>query len=448
MSWQPDGEHPFQTAFVWDGEPINIPESLPGPKKRQAEALFQNIAYMVKTWGENRIGFLTLTVGDFVDDPEHEDGRRFVHVTERKEASRRFNSLLTHWIKRRYRCGVVVVERHKNKGIHFHLVVVTHDDIKSGIDFDACFPARVNGKTVKRPDYRTAPSALRREWELWRERAECYGFGRANLQPMRENAEALGRYVAKYISKSWQERTEDDKGARGVRYFGNWAARDAFEPWEPKRGPRRRPITDKPVEEEKPKQKYRHWQCRNCLQKLEPPPTKRRPVKRPWSGQFGRMTPWSIGWRIMCKEIEVVAKHAGKWLNCDGPADVFLRKSWAKIWGGRRWAYHWLPIMRQTIFMVPTVNHRGERDTIVKHNQEAVKRCAELGVEPVPVWKRPLTDWAPSPVEKGEPLPKDAPWQELGWDREKWRTFKEVADDMERENWRFKKRPSLVKWLE
>jgi hypothetical protein len=34
---------------------------LPGPRKKQAEALTQNILWMAETFGKERIGFLTLT---------------------------------------------------------------------------------------------------------------------------------------------------------------------------------------------------------------------------------------------------------------------------------------------------------------------------------------------------------------------------------------------------
>jgi hypothetical protein len=37
---------------------------LPGPRKKQADALTENIKWMTDTFGKERIGFLTLTLGD------------------------------------------------------------------------------------------------------------------------------------------------------------------------------------------------------------------------------------------------------------------------------------------------------------------------------------------------------------------------------------------------
>ena len=38
---------------------------LPGPRRKQAQALTDNIKWMVEAFGKERIGFLTLTLGDF-----------------------------------------------------------------------------------------------------------------------------------------------------------------------------------------------------------------------------------------------------------------------------------------------------------------------------------------------------------------------------------------------
>jgi hypothetical protein len=143
----------FETTASKDEAP-----PLPGPRKKQAEALTQNIQWMAATFGKERVGFLTLTLGDF------EAGGRFRNLRDRKEAQRRFHSLLTNEISKRYVCGVTVMERHKNGGIHFHLAVVCKEDIRGQIDFAASFPPKgVTGKPVYRPDYSTANDAIKRE---------------------------------------------------------------------------------------------------------------------------------------------------------------------------------------------------------------------------------------------------------------------------------------------
>ena len=158
---------------------------------------------MAETFGEDRIGFLTLTVGDW------EAGGRYRNLRDRKEAQRRFHSLLSNVIARRYQCGVTITERHVNGGIHFHLAVVCVSDIRGQIDYAACFPPKGDrGKPLYAPDYSTANDAIKREWALWRRVAKQYGFGRHQLQPMRENGEALGRYLGAYLRKDWEHRLD------------------------------------------------------------------------------------------------------------------------------------------------------------------------------------------------------------------------------------------------
>ena len=121
---------------------------LPGTKRKQADALAKNIGWLAETFGPERIGFVTLTVGDL------ETGGKFRNLRDRREAQRRFHSFLTNELSKRYQCGVVVMERHKNGGIHFHLAVVTRENIRGNIDFDACFPAKDHlGKTARKPDF-------------------------------------------------------------------------------------------------------------------------------------------------------------------------------------------------------------------------------------------------------------------------------------------------------
>lgn len=170
------------------------PAGLSTHHKKAAAALSWNVAHLVETHGVDRIGFLTLTFADHVLDP--------------KEAQRRFKSLRTNVLSKRYADHVRVLERQKSGRIHYHLLVVLPDDIRSGADFDA-FATR---------DYKTANNHLRREWAYWRHTAEKYGFGRTELMPIRSNAQAMGAYVGKYISKHIGQREERDKGVRLVEY--------------------------------------------------------------------------------------------------------------------------------------------------------------------------------------------------------------------------------------
>lgn len=167
---------------------------LTGGQRRTAYALTQNVGLMVQQYGVERVGFLTLTFRD--------------HVTDIREAQRRYRSLQTHILAGRYADAVCVVERQKSGRIHFHLLVALSVDIRTGFDFEA----------VNRSDYRSANSWLRSEWAFWRRTAPLYGFGRTELMPVKSTVEGIAKYVGKYIAKHIDSRREDDKGARLVRY--------------------------------------------------------------------------------------------------------------------------------------------------------------------------------------------------------------------------------------
>jgi hypothetical protein len=128
------------------------------------------------------------------------------HVTEPKEAQRRLNSLLTNVIQSRYEQWVRVFERQESGRIHYHLLLVLADDIRTGVDFDA----------FERQDYRTASEALRSQWAFWRDCAPSYGFGRTELLPVKSTSEGIARYVGKYVSKHIENRQDRDKGVRLV----------------------------------------------------------------------------------------------------------------------------------------------------------------------------------------------------------------------------------------
>lgn len=170
------------------------PKGLTGPHRKTAAALSWNVAHLCREYGHERVGFLTLTFGD--------------HVVCPKEAQRRFNSLSTHVLKVRYAAHIRVIERQKSGRIHYHLLVVLPDDIRTGFDFEA----------VSRQDYASANNHLRREWAFWRKTAKPYGFGRTELMPVKGSADALGQYVGKYIGKHMGARNEADKGIRLVAY--------------------------------------------------------------------------------------------------------------------------------------------------------------------------------------------------------------------------------------
>lgn len=148
-------------------------------------------------FGLDRIGFLTLT---FADD-----------VQDHKEATKRLNSLITGVLRERYAQCIRVSERQQKGRWHFHLVVVCQQDIRRGVDFEA----------IKNRQYKQgANEALRAEWAFWRTTAKKYGFGRTELLPVKKTGEALAAYVAKYISKGFAYRQPQDKGMRLYSVIG------------------------------------------------------------------------------------------------------------------------------------------------------------------------------------------------------------------------------------
>jgi hypothetical protein len=308
----------FETTASEDDVP-----PLPGPRKKQAEALTQNIQWMAATFGKERIGFLTLTLGDF------EAGGKFRNLRDRKEAQRRFHSLLTNEISKRYVCGITVTERHRKGGIHFHLAVVCKEDIRGQIDFAVCFPAKgVTGKPVYKPDYSTANDAIKREWAYWRRTARLYGFGRHQLQPMRENGEALGRYLGEYLRKDWEHRLPEDKGARCIRCFGHWSI-------EPRnKGERARTV--------------------------------------PYKARFGWMTPRACAWREMVKQVVTVLNYRGAKINEQNIKDSL----------GPKWAWKMGKLFQAVWFVEDDWQDKATREAIGEHNFKVQARWIAGGGDP------------------------------------------------------------------
>ena len=143
------------------------------------------------------------------------------HVTDHKEAQRRFNSLASHVLRERYADYIKVSERQKSGRWHFHLLVVVGEDIRTGFDFAAYKAAKSAGKLSTRRHWTklygaSASARLREEWRFWREMGKRYGFGRVEMMPIKSTAEGIARYVGKYVGKHMHERKPEDKGVRLV----------------------------------------------------------------------------------------------------------------------------------------------------------------------------------------------------------------------------------------
>jgi hypothetical protein len=333
-------------------KPEDEDRPLPGPRKKQADALTENIKWLAETFGKERIGFLTLTLGD------RDAGGRYRNLRDRKEAQRRFHSLLTNVIAKRYQCGVIVTERHRNGGLHFHLAVVCATDIGGQMDFNACFPPKdIFGRPAYKPDYATANDAIKREWAFWRRVAKLYGFGRHQLQPMRENGEALGRYLAAYLSADWEHRLPEDKGARCLRYFGHWSS---------------------------------HPRIQGERRKIPP-----------HNSRFGWLTPRARVWRELVKQVVMVLNYKGAKLTEHNIKDGL----------GAKWAWKLRRLMESVRFEAGEWQDEAVRAGIEAHNLQVQIRWLSGGGDPARccwwhVTELTLDHLRPSPawIKQGEEL--------------------------------------------
>lgn len=162
---------------------------------------------MIDEAGVDSIAFVTFTLGE-----RGADGK-WLKVWCQKEASRRLNNLARHVLRGVFEKFVLVTERDKEGGVHFHAlaVVAGRPDVRTGVDHAA----------IARGDYRTGTPALRGLWAVLRSKAVTdLGFGRAEALPVRSCGEAVADYVAKYIEKNLAARPVEDRGSRLVRYHG------------------------------------------------------------------------------------------------------------------------------------------------------------------------------------------------------------------------------------
>jgi hypothetical protein len=168
---------------------------LPPSAAKTAWLLEESVKQFIKKFGFSNVGFLTLTFAEHIVDP--------------KEAQKRWHSLKTHVLNKRYQGRWIrVIERQKSQRLHYHVLVSVGEDIHTGAKFYE-FANR---------DYRSANAILRREWAYWRVTAPRYRFGRTEIMPIRKIGEALAKYIGKYIAKHLQKRLPIDKGIRLVEY--------------------------------------------------------------------------------------------------------------------------------------------------------------------------------------------------------------------------------------
>ncbi|MCI5157069.1 MAG: hypothetical protein D3906_01270 [Candidatus Electrothrix sp. AUS1_2] len=121
----------------------------------------------------------------------------------------------------RFGSWICVKERQKRGSWHYHLLIDCGSDIRTGL----------NRKEIRKGVYSSASSQLRSLWNNLRTNLPKYGFGRAELLPVKKNVHAVSQYVSKYISKHVGSRQKRDKGVRIVSYSQKWPRSNASFQW-------------------------------------------------------------------------------------------------------------------------------------------------------------------------------------------------------------------------
>ncbi len=165
--------------------------------RKRVFAAQENMRGYVRRVGEDRIGVLTLTTAD--------------ECRSLREFQRRWNSLMTNFVRRLWKSGVWVGERQMRTGNwHGHALVDVGFEIRTAFPFEE----------VARRNYRNVDLRVRHLWKQLRGKTPRYGFGRTELVPIKSNSEWAIKYLTSYLGKAlFSEKTVGEEKAR---LFGMW----------------------------------------------------------------------------------------------------------------------------------------------------------------------------------------------------------------------------------
>lgn len=156
-------------------------------QNKQIYALKQNLREMIRRYGLERVGLLTLTFKLQVPVPI---------------AWKMLNNFFTGYFRKAYKRYVVILGISEETRIHFHIITVFNVDIRTGTDFTA----------IQKNDYSAAPATLKRLWKELRKKSRDYGFGkRTHLAPV-YNEEAFIKYMAGNVRTAYQYANENREG--------------------------------------------------------------------------------------------------------------------------------------------------------------------------------------------------------------------------------------------
>ncbi len=194
-----------------------IPSAALSPyRKKSRHRLIMAVEWMVKKYGLEYVGLLTLSFG------VPGSGKGSQETWELREQAKdlgfvqnRWHSFNTNVVSKRYRDWICVLEPHRDGVWHLHVVVVTNEDIRTGTNIEVLSNYRLpywmrRGKHLRN-------EALAAEWRALRQVCCKYRFGRVELLPVKKTGPALARYVAEYLGKSFRL-VPPGRNRRLVRY--------------------------------------------------------------------------------------------------------------------------------------------------------------------------------------------------------------------------------------
>ena len=188
---------------------------LSSSQKKTAHASYTNVKSFIDHHGIERVGVLTLTNPTKVYEP--------------KQMKKKWASFRTGVLDDLFDDWILFMEPHKDFSVHLHVLVACKEDIRSGFRFEDLTDATIH----PRARYKSANPALRELWAILGNQKKpakvaAYGFGRNELLPVKcDNPDAIGYYLAGYVSKGICSRPPNFKKARLVTYKQNSPSRTA-----------------------------------------------------------------------------------------------------------------------------------------------------------------------------------------------------------------------------
>lgn len=192
------------------GEPLSV------YRKKSRHRLLMAVEWMVKKHGIERVGLLTLSFGVLGSGKGSEETK--VLREQAKDLAfvqKRWHSFASNIVTKRYKDWICVLETHKDGVWHFHVVVATEADIRTGTNIEVLSNYRLpfymrRGKHLRN-------EALAAEWTALRAACCKYKFGRVELLPVKKTGEAVAYYLTGYLFKTTRQLPPGSRN-RLVRY--------------------------------------------------------------------------------------------------------------------------------------------------------------------------------------------------------------------------------------